>query len=361
MPVSTTGTYTQHTVIKPEKIVATQLGLLSKASVLAKVAFVRQGIDAYKDAQNDTVSMKVPGRLPARRYAFRNDRTNEIEFDVYAERKVTMTLGDHLYSAVRITDEQVDFDGVNANGLMPIQAAAVAAALEDLCRTTIEGAPFPVVIGGVASNLRKGVLEARKVLNKLRQPDTNRLLVVGSNFENSLLLNKDITFASSSGDNVAEGALRNAYVGQLYGFDVVRDDSIDADAAYAMSGNAFVLSTGAPTVPQSAPFGASATFDGFGLTWVRSYALKTLEDQSVVHTWAGTTPVTDVFLNYKKPQPTGNPVGGEVVGTSEHFVRAIKLNLGGTTSTGPTAGSALALDAGLAQADVWAGTGVAPA
>lgn len=349
------GVYTPHTVLKAEKVVATQLGLLAKNAVLAKAAFVRQGIDAYKDAKDDTISMIVPGRLPARRYDFRNNRTNEIEFDVYAERKVSMTLGDHLYSAVRITDEQTDFDSVTANGLMPLQAQAVVAALEDICRTTIEGATFPVVIGGVSFDKRRGLLEARRVLNKLRQPDNSRLLIVGSDFEAELLQDKDLVFADASGDNVAESALRDATLGRLFGFTVIRDDSIQSDAAYAMSGNAFVLSTGAPTVPASVPFGATASFDGFALTWLRSYMIKTLEDASVVHTWCGTTQVKDVFINYEKPYPTGNAVGREKVEEDEHFVRAIKLTLEGTSS-GPTGGGTLAVDSGLVSTDIWQGT-----
>lgn len=346
--------YVEHDVIKAEKIVATQLGLLQQQSVLARAAFVRQGIDQYKDAKDDTISMKVPGRLPARRYAFRNDRSAELVFDVYAERKVNMTLGDHLYSGVRITDEQTDFDSITANGLVPIQAQAVVAGIENFCRETIEGADFPVTIGGAVFNLRRSVLEARRVLNKLRQPDTSRLLIVGSDFEAELLADEKIVFASASGDSVANSALTEATLGRLSGFTVVRDDTIESTSAYAMSGNAFVLSTGAPTVPSSAPFGASASFDGFALTWLRSYAIKTLEDLSVVHTWMGSTEVKDIFLNYATDTPEGNDVGSEVVGESEHFVRAVKLTLEGS-SDGPVALSPLAVDSGLVAADIWEG------
>lgn len=351
--------YVEHSVIKPEKIVATQLGLLVKNAVLARAAFARTGIEAFKQAENDTVTMKVPGRLPARRYEFRNDRSAEIEFDVYSERKVTMTLGDRLYSAVRITDEQRDFDGVTPGSLMPVQAEAVVRALEEQCRATIEGTTFPVVIGGVDYDKRRGILEARRVLNKLRQPDTQRLLIVGSDFEAQLLSDKEIVFAEASGDSVANSALTEATLGRLFGFTVIRDDTIQSDAAYAMSGNAYTLATGAPSVPQSAPFGATASFEGFSLTWLQSLLIKTLEDASVVHTWCGTNQVKDIFLNYKSPNPTGNPVGGEVVGTSEYFVRAVKLTLGGT-STGPVAGSPLALDAELADADIWEGVAPTP-
>lgn len=350
--------YTPHTVIKPERIVASNLGLLQKNAVLARAAFVRESIDKFKEVKNDTLTMVVPGRLPARRYAFRNDRSSEIVFDVYSERAVTITIGDHLYSGVRITDEQKDFDGVTETSLVPLQAHAVAASLEDICRTTIESAPFPVTVGGVVHDPRRGILEARRVLNKLRQPDGSRLLVVGSDFETELLANKDLVFASASGDSIANSALTNATLGRLLGFTVVRDDSIQSDAAYAMSGNAYTLATGAPVVPTSAGAAATLSDDGFAMTWVRDYAIKTLEDLSVVHMWCGTNIVKDVFLNYATNTPSG-AVGKEVVGTTEHFVRAIKLTLDGTTDgLDATADAALVADIGdngLLTANVWQG------
>lgn len=350
--------YTPHTVIKPEKIVATQLAYLEQNSVLARAAFTRESIDRFKQVKNDTLTMTVPGRLPAREYEFRNDRSTEVQFDVYSERAITLTIGGHLTSGVRITDEQKDFDGVSENSLVALQGRAIGEALEDKCRVAIEGAPFPALIGGVQHDIRRGVLEARRVLNKLRQPDRSRLLIVGSDFEAEMLNDKDIVFASSSGDSIANSALTEASLGRFAGFTVIRDDSIESESAYAMSGNAFLLATGAPVVPTSAGFGATISHDGFAMTWVRDYAIKTVEDLSLVHLWYGTNIVKDVFINYAKPSPANNPVGSEVVGTSEHFVRAVKLTLGGTDSVGPVAGSPLALDSGLVDGDLW--VGVAP-
>lgn len=345
--------YTPHEPIKAEKLINTYVGLLPQYSLLHQL-FVRKGIAEYADAKDDTISIKVEGRLPARRYAFRNDRSTEIVFDQYKERKISVTLGDHIYSAVEITDEQVDFDSTNPQSLFPRQASAVGEGINHLCADVVEGAPYPVVIGGAQYNIRKALLEARKVLNKLRVPG-RRYAVVGSDFEQALLEEEKLSFASIVGDNIAESVLTEASLGRLFGFDFVRDDTIDPETAYFFVDGAFVLANGAPTVPSSVGFGASAAYDGIALTWLRQYDLRRVQDQSLVHTWAGTQIVKDVFLNWADTPG----IGGEIVGESEHFVRGIKVTLDGT-STGPVAGSPLALDAGLVDADIWEGTAPTP-
>lgn len=345
--------YTPHQPIKAEKLVNTYVGLLPQYSLLHKL-FVRKGIADYADAKDDTISFKVEGRLPARRYAFRNDRSTEIVFDQYKERKISVTLGDHIYSAVEITDEQVDFDSTNPQSLLPRQASAVGEGINHLCAGVVESAPYPVVIGGAQYNIRKALLEARKVMNKLRVPG-QRFVVVGSDFEQAILEDEKLSFASVVGDDRAASVLANATLGQLFGMNFVRDDTIDPEAAYVFVDGAFVLANGAPTVPSSVGFGASASYDGIALTWLRQYDLRRFQDQSVVHTWAGTQLVKDVFLNWSATPG----IGGEVVSESEHFVRGIKLTLGGT-STGPTAGTDLADDTGLVDADIWEGTAPTP-
>ena len=340
--------YTPHEPVKPEKLIDTYVGLLPRFTGLHQL-FARKGIEDYVNAENDTISMKVEGRLPARRYTFRNNRSAEIVFDQYKERKVSVTMGDHIYSAVEITDEQVDFDLMTPGNLVVRQASAVGEGLHNLCADFVESAPFPVVIGGAQYNIRRSILEARRVMNKLRVPG-QRFLIVGSDFELAMLEDEKLVNASNVGDGIAESALRNATIGQLYGFTVVRDEQIAPDAAYAMVDGGFVLINAAPSVPASVGFGASASYDGVALTWLRQYDLRKVQDQSLVHTWAGLQYVKDVFLNWSDTPG----IGGEVVSDEEHFVRAFKLTLAGT-STGPTSGTALATDTGLVAADIWQG------
>lgn len=350
----------EHQVEKSQKTVAGLVGLLPKNSSLHQL-FARKGLEDYIDAEDDTVSMRVEGRIPSRRYKFRNDRSEEIKFDTYKERKVSATMGDHLYSAVKITDEQRDFDLLSPNNLVVRQASAVGEDLHALCRDEIEKAPFPFVIGGAVYNLRRALSEARKVMNKLRVPG-NRYLIVGSDFEQELILDEKLTMANYVGETQASNALHQAILGDLLGFTIVRDDTIDPEAAYAMVDGGFILLNGAPSVPESVPFGASTSYDGVALTWLRQYDIRRFQDQSVVHTWAGTNLVKDIFLDYKfdDSRPTATPEFVEVVGEEEHFVRAFKLTLEGE-SAGPAVGSPLALDVDYDEARVWEGKAPAAA
>ena len=100
--------YTAHTVIKPEKIVATGIGVLSQELTLPKL-FMRKNYEDIKGALDDTLTFRVPGRLVPRRWAWRNNRSTPIVYDVYKEAKTTLTYGDRIYSAVKITDEQAQF------------------------------------------------------------------------------------------------------------------------------------------------------------------------------------------------------------------------------------------------------------
>jgi len=353
--------YTPHEPVKAEKLINTYVGLLPQYTLLPNL-FIKEGIANYADAKDDTISFKVEGRLPARRYAFRNNRSAEIVFDQYKERKVSVTLSDHIYSAVEITDEQVDFDGTNPNSLFPRQTSAVAEGINHLCSSVVEDAPYNFVIGGAEFNLRKSLLEARKVMNKLRVPG-RRYAVVGSDFEQALLEDEKLSFANVVGDARAGQVLAEAQLGRLYGFDFLRDDTIDPETMYVFVDGAFVLANGAPTVPSSVGFGASAAYDGIAMTWLRQYDLRKVQDQSLVHTWAGTRYVKDVFLDWEDTPG----IGGEVVGEYEHFARGIKVTLGGTSSAPSlTAGGgspnaaqlaerALAADVGIDSTTIWQG------
>jgi hypothetical protein len=152
--------YTAHSVIKAEKILAAYQVALEENLVLPTLV-QHQSLDQFKGSLNDSVSIKVAGRLPARDYAFRNDRSNAIVFDTYSETKLTLTLSGHAYSAVEITDEQTDFDFVSPQSLVPVQGRAVAAKLNHAIVDMIEGTDYAVTVGateGTGVNLRRALL-----------------------------------------------------------------------------------------------------------------------------------------------------------------------------------------------------------
>ena len=351
---------TQHVVINPAKLAAGYIGLLEANLVLPNL-FKKVGLDDYKGDDDDTVNVKVPGRLPSREYIWRNDRTDEIVFDVYRETKIGVSFGGHVYSGVKITDEQKDFDLISADSLLPVQAKAISHGLQRRCSAEIQSAPFSVVIGGKpasgAYNMRRILIEARNVLNKFELPDEERFLIVGSDFETALLDDDKMALAQNVGDEAAVSALRNAVLGRRYGFTIVVDYTIPVTAAYAMTASAFVLLTAAPSVPQSVPFGATTSFEGLAMRWMRDYETTRFQDRSVVDMWVGTQRVTDKYLVWTPSSETGNnrSLGTETVQTTSAFTRAIKIDLATGLSTAPAVGSDLAIATGVSTATIWKG------
>ncbi|MFF3793776.1 hypothetical protein ACFYXW_27650 [Streptomyces sp. NPDC001981] len=323
--------YTPHDVIKPEKIAATAAVALEESLVVPAV-FQREGIDQFKGAKGDAINIKVEGVLPYRTYGWRNDRSTELKFDTYAEKTVQVTFGGDVYSGVQLTDEQNDFDLNGWAKLMAKQTEAVGKGLEYEAVDYLLSAPYEVTLGGAVSgrSLRKTLIRAREVLNKFRVPKEGRTLLVGSGWENELLSDPDLNLASNVGDAEAVSALKEATLGRRYGFNIVTSDELPADFACAMVSSAFIFATGAPSVPQSVPFGAAASYNGVSLRWIRDYDATRLTDRSIVNTYKGFRTVEDFLVG----RDNQNPSQG-FVSEHQHFVRAIKLDLDATADVLP--------------------------
>lgn len=321
-------TYTEHTPVKPEKLAATAVGMLEQELVVPNL-MVKQGIDQFRGAANDTVNVKVEGVLPFHEYAWRNDRSAPIQFDTYAERSIPVTFGGNFYSGVRLTDEQFDMDFEGWAKLMRVQSKAVARGLERKAVSTVENQTYEVVIGDAAADLKGVIIEARRVLNKFHAPSDDRVLLVGTDFESLLLTDPDLSLAANVGEGEAVDLLTQATIGRRYGFRIVVDGSIAPSSAYAFAGSAFIFSNAAPAVPQSIKSGGTASFEDISLRWLRDYDPEYLMDRSVVNTYAGFREVTDVLVGWDAVNSK------EVVSTSEYLVRAIKIVLDGA-STYPT-------------------------
>ncbi|KQX36992.1 hypothetical protein ASD97_10075 [Streptomyces sp. Root63] len=323
--------YTEHDVVKPEKIAATAAVALEESLVVPAV-FQREGIDQFKGAKDDAINVKVEGVLPYRTYGWRNDRSTEIQFDTYAERTVQVNFGGDVYSGVQLTDEQNEMDLQGWAKLMAKQTEAVGKGLEYQAVDYLLNAPYEVTLGGAVAgrSLRKTLIRAREVMNKLRVPKEGRTLLIGSGWENELLSDADLNLATNVGEAEAVSALREASLGRRYGFNIVTSDELPADFAVAMVSSAFIFATGAPSVPQSVPFGASASYNGVALRWIRDYDSTRLMDRSIVNTYKGFRTVTDFLIG----RDNQNPSQG-FVSEYEHFVRAIKLDLDADTDVLP--------------------------
>lgn len=318
------GPTPQHQLVKADALAKLSVGMLEQDLVIPNL-FQKESIDQFRGEEDDTLSVKVEGVLPFHEYAWRNDRSQGIVFDVYRERKIAVTFGGNVYSAVKLTDEQYDFDLDNWGQLLRPQVKAVARGLGRRAVNVLNDQDYAVTIGNAEQNLRAAIIEARRVLNAFHASDSNRYLLVGTDFESALLNDDKLNLAQNVGDNVAQAALENATIGRRFGFTIIVDSSIPSDAAYAFAGNGFIFLSGAPYVPQSVPYGATTSFEGISLRWIRDYDSEYMQDRSVVNTYAGFRSVPDILVGWDEANNT------EVVSAGEHFVRGIKLTLDGSS------------------------------
>lgn len=336
----------EHVVVKPEKI-ASAAAVALEESLVVPALFRREGVDQFRGAKDDTINVVVEGVLPWHDFGWRSDR-DKVVFDTYAERKIAVTFGGIKYSGVKLTDEQKDFDLLDWAKLMSKQAEAVGRGLEAASVQFLKDHKFDVNMVGTSTDLRGTLVAVRKVMNRLHVPAGRRTLLIGTDWEAALLNDPSITFASSSGDAEAASVLHDASLGRLFGFEVVVSQEIDPDAAYAMVDSAFVFITGAPYVPDSIPFGATASYNGIALRWLRHYNHEQFQDESVVSTYYGFRAVPDILR-------ATDGTNQALITDNEHFVRAVKITLdGGTASFSETAAKATELKkiSGLKEADL---------
>lgn len=312
-------TYTEHTPVKPEKIAGTAAVSLEEQLVVP-AAFRREGIDQFRGAKDDTVNVKVPGVLPFRSYAWRNDRSTAINFDQYKERKVPMTFGGNGYSGVQLTDEQLNMDFNGWADLAAVQTDAIARGLNSEAVSALLAAPFEVVVTLDQANLRSSLIKLKKVADRLRAPG-DRVLYVDDELEIALLDDDKLQLAQNVGDAEAVSALREATLGKRYGFNFVSAGEMPAGESVLGIGDGFVFLNAAPVVPQSAPFGATASSNGVALRWIRDYDSDHQVERSVFNTWYDFDYITDPLVG---KDGSDNPF----VSLANHFVRGVKVELG---------------------------------
>lgn len=310
----------QHAKVKPQKLADIAVGLLDREVVIPNT-FAKKSVNQFKGAEDDTLNFKVPGVLPFHEYGWRNDRSEELKVDSYTERKIALTFGGDAYSAVRLTDEQNEFDEIQWSDLLGMQARAVGRGLENGAVRELKTAPYGVVAPLLINNISGSLVEARRIFTRLGVPGSQRLLVVGSDIDALIQADPTLTQAMYVGDANANVALRAAITGKLKDFTILVSNEIEPDAAYAYTPDAFAFLNAAPAVPQSVPFGATSSFNGISLRWLRDYETMRTQDRSVVNTWYGFQAVTDVLRGINEE------TGHEFISEGEHFVRGIKLQL----------------------------------
>ena len=315
-----------NTFIKPEKIAATALGVLEREIVLPALVW-RDAGGSFKGAEGDNVTIPVPARSTARVRQRRAARTAHfngagiITLDDLVETAVDVTLDREVYHGARVTDEELTLDIVDFTEqiLMP-QVRAVAEGLENALADEMTGADYATTISISGSGndvVYDAMIDARKALNVNNVPHNDRIVVMGPGMEARFLKDDHLNHADLAGDNTA---LRDATIGRMAGFgQIVVSNALPEDFGVAFHRTAFVLSTQAPAVPAGVPFGASRTFSGLGMRWLRDYDPGNLQDRSILGTYVGTNIIADGprDAEVQTVTITGSPTGGTYTLTFE--------------------------------------------
>lgn len=269
------------------QIAAASIVSLDKATVLAQTTW-RDAETAFGGKQGDTVTVRVEGVAGDAR-EFNMDRSAEIVLDDLDETAVDVKLDTYLYKGAKVEDEALTLkiEDFNRQVSLPL-VKSVANGIEGRVALRINATSNTV--SGSYSDVIGGVLNAEEKLNDNDVPLDERFLVIGSGVRKHLLKSDELLHADKAD---SDSALRDAIIGDLFGFKVVFSNRISKDSAVAYHRSAFVTVQKALEVPRGATWGEVKSYNGFALREVADYDPRFQEDRVVVSTLLGTAAVED--------------------------------------------------------------------
>ncbi len=254
----------------------------------------------YRDAEADfagktglVVNVKRPTvDVPTNDFTM-SAATRVITVQNVTETSFALTIDTNRGSAVDLSDEELTFtvEDFTRQVLLPQVRGLVKAVSADLSAHMVTATNAgQLTLAADGSDFLAKVTAARKFLNNNDVPDDGRVLLVGSDVEEMALNLAILTEADKSGST---GALRDATIGRLRGFNVVLSKDIPADVAIAMHRTAFSLVTRAPAVPDGVVYGASLAQDGIAMRHIKDYDSAALVNRSIVNTYYGIDSILD--------------------------------------------------------------------
>lgn len=318
--------------VKPQILVEAGLEALTDKLVIANTVTKRTSFEPFFGSQGDTITQRVKGVVPVRQYTPRNDRSQPILTDTYSETVVSLTISaSRPYSAVKLTDEQKDWDFNGGWGdITSAQIDALGNYLEFGVLKQILSAPYELIVkvdapgadyaaGGSKQNedrFYNAVVDVTAGLKKMRAPADTYFGICGVGFATALRKSNRLIFAVGNGDN----ALQSSEVGTLAGVRFVESTHISDDEAYVYGQTGFLVYTTTASIPQAVPFGARASANGWALRWLMDYDTSYLTDRSVYDCFSGYRFVEDYVKVF-------DGVADEIVSPDRYFVRGARLVL----------------------------------
>ncbi|MFG3715798.1 P22 phage major capsid protein family protein [Micromonospora sp. NPDC047730] len=272
-----------HDFVIPEQVLSTAIALVRDDLMLAATVN-RDYEDAFGGGRGTVVNVRTPNTLKARRRKMTDDG-QEIVTDTVTESTIPVTMTEHVYSAVDVSDLQMRMDIADFTRQVTVpQVRGIVEDLENLVTETMQALPESVGLAYDPAKPHLTFTRARKMLRDLGLPAAGLWAAVGTGVYAELVDANALTDASQSGSTEA---LRNANVGRVRAFTVVENNRFDDDEIVFYGRDAFTLAIRAPYPPDGAAFSASQSDNGFAMTWVKDYDSKVLKDRSVFQTYAG--------------------------------------------------------------------------
>lgn len=276
----------------PEVVSRLMIGALVQDLILPRMV-TRELERDFTGGSGTVINVRTPPTVTgggARTYtqALR-DAGTPIVLDRLQEATVPVTIGPMLYKGAPITDEDFTFELTDfTRQVVEPLAQPVGIGAEAVLAAEINSFPADATItpADTAEEIHAAILEARLVLNKRYVPMQGRVLVVSPEVEMALLID-DANRLVRYQDSGSTEALRNATIGRLYGMDVVTSTELAADSFVIFTREAFAFVMAVPPVPSGCPFGASVSYQGLGLRFIRDYDPAFMQDRAVVNVFAG--------------------------------------------------------------------------
>lgn len=260
------------------------VALLNRALVLPNTISKIAGAE-YAGPNGGSLTVMVPTPLAGREQVTPGA---QITWDDVTETPVTVTVK-HLYSAVKVTDEDLTMRLVDyGQQVLANQINAVAIKAED----QITGAMNAVVaedsfaLSATDEDTISTLLGARQALTVANVPPGDRFLAVSAEIATRLLTLENLIRSDASG---SDSALREGTIGKVFGFTVVESNGLTAGTAVAYHRSGFTWANFPPSGTTNAEGVqiATATAGGVSLRTAIQWLPDFLSKGSVVQTFAG--------------------------------------------------------------------------
>ena len=283
-----------HTLYSSEQAATAALEALRYLSVLPRTVRMDYSTE-FVAGRGQTVNVLAPISAGEAKVYTKAKRTarEAIEFNDLAQTWVPVTLEDQIYNAVRLPDDFATFTlrDLTREVLVPQAQSVVdglaAPLITEMNAITADAEAAVTVEADGSSNVLRGLIRMNQVLNDRKVPRAGRTLAVGTDWEAALLSLPQLQKVNEAGDGGS--MLRQAQIGNLFGFNIIVAPELASDKAVAYHRDAFAFVTRPTRVPEGAPHGAVVSQDGFALRHIMQYNPIQLEDQSIVDAFFGST------------------------------------------------------------------------